>query len=468
MKWVEKEVRNADFGDKRIEQRMEKVLNCLGGKPSCSIPQACRGWSETIASYRFFDNDKVTLEQVHKPHYEATVERIIEQEIVLLPQDTTELIKVINKGEKGLGTLKKTEKEEMFLHPVIAITPERLPLGTVFMELWKRGEKKIRGEHATKPIEEKESYRWIEGYQAACDIQAQAQETLIVSIADREGDIYELFIEMLDYVPSQRAEWIIRAAQNRLVEFEDETQRKLKEQLEKSPILGETELTIPARNGKPVRRIKQAIHAKTVTLKPPDRTRAIKGFKLPPISVNVVLAEEINPKKGEKPVTWLLLTSLPVNTFKQALTVLQWYTARWEIEIFFRVLKQGCQIEKLQFETEKRFAICLMLYMIIAWRILYITLLGREYPNIDCEMVFDKQEWETLYIVENQQRPPKEPPSLKMMIFILAKLGGFLGRKSDGFPGPQSIWIGLQRLKDFVWAIQRYQVAMAHSHKHGS
>lgn len=461
MEWVEKEVKDVNFGDKRLAQRMEKVLSHLGNKPNCSIPQACGGWSETIAAYRFFDNEKVTLEQVKEPHYKATLERIVQQEVVLLPQDTTELIKVTNKGAKGLGTLKKIEKEEMFLHPVIAITPERIPLGTVFMELWKRGEKGVSAEHATKPIEEKESYRWIEGYQAACDIQAQAQETLIVSIADREGDIYELFIEMLDYAPSQRAAWIVRAAQNRLVE--DETQRKLKEQLQKSPVLGETELTIPARNGKPAGEIRQAIHAKTVTLKPPDRTKAIKGFKLPSITINAVLAEEINPTKGEKAITWLLLTSLPVNSLEQALTILQWYTARWEIEIFFRVLKQGCQIEKLQFETEKRLVICLMLYMIIAWRVLYVTLLGREYPNIDCEMVFDKEEWQTLYIVQKQQQAPKEPLPLSVMVFMLAELGGFLGRKCDGFPGPKPIWIGLQRLKDFVWAIQRYQAVMSFS-----
>lgn len=99
--------------------------------------------------------------------------------------------------------------------------------------------------------------------------------------------------------------------------------------------------------------------------------------------------------------------------------------------------------------------------MIIAWRVLYVTMLGREYPNIHCETVFDKSEWQALYIVQKREPPPEEPPPLRVMLPMLAQLGGFLGRKHDGFPGPQPIWIGLQRLRDFTLAIQSYQIAIA-------
>lgn len=461
MCWVNDEIKTVNFGDVRLDARMAKILRELGDKPAYSIPQAMGGWAETIAAYRFFDNDKVTYEQVLKPHYDATLERIKQQPVVLLPQDTTDIIKVTNKGSKGLGTLKNTEKDEIFLHPVIAMTPEKVPLGTVSVQLWKRPEQSIRAERRDKPVEEKESYCWIEGYQAACDVQAQAPDTLIVSIDDREGDIYELFIEMHDYAPAQRAAWIVRGAQDRCLETkDDETTRKLEERLKQSPVLGEIQFTVPARNGKPARPVRQTVHAATVTLQPPER-RGIKGFKLPPATINVVFAQEINPPENEEPINWLLLTCLPVDTFEQVSLILQWYAARWEIEIFFRVLKQGCKIEKLQFETEKRFAVCLAFYIIIAWRVLYVTMLGREYPNIDCEVLFDKAEWQMLYIVEKCEPPPKESPPLSVVILMLAKLGGFLGRKHDGFPGPQPIWIGLQRLRDFMWAIQSYQLAMS-------
>jgi hypothetical protein len=367
MSWTNDEAKTASFGDARLDARMDKVLGGLAEKPGASIPQAMGDWAETHATYRFFNNDKVTFEKVLEPHREATLERIRKQPVVLLPQDTTDCIRVANKGPKGMGTLKNTEKEEIFIHPAIAITPARVPLGTVFLELWKRPEESVRAERQGKPIEEKESFRWIEGYQAACDVQAQAPDTLVVGLADREGDIYEFFAEMLDYAPSQRAAWIVRAAQDRLVE--DETARKILEKLKRAPLLGETRFAVPARNGKPGRTVAQAVHAATVVLKPPER-RSVKGFRLPPVKINAVLAEEINPPEGEAPVSWLLLTSLPTDTFERAATVLQWYSARWEIEIFFRVLKKGCKIEKLQLETEKRFAACLAVYMTISWRIL--------------------------------------------------------------------------------------------------
>jgi hypothetical protein len=461
MSWVNDEVKTVHLGDTRLDTRMKRILLDLGDKPAQSIPQAMGGWAETMAAYRFFANDKVTYEHVLQPHYDATLERIKQQKVVLLPQDTTDFIRVINKGSNGIGTLKHTEKEEIFFHPTIAITPEKIPLGTVAFDLWKRPEQSVRKDHQDKPIEEKESYLWIEGYQNACDIQAQAPDTLIVNIADREGDIYEFFLEMLDYAPSQRAAWIIRAAQDRCLESDDKTLPKLQAQLKQAPVLGESTFNIPAQTGKAARSVRQAIHATMVQLKPPER-RFMKGFKLPPVTINVVFAEEINPPANQKPVNWLLLTCLPVETFEQVSLILQWYAARWEIEIFFRVLKQGCKIEKLQFESAKNFAACLAFYVIIAWRILYVTMLGRDYPNIDCEVVFDKDEWQTLYIIEKREPPPEKPPPLHEMILIVAKLGGFLARKGDGVPGPQPIWIGLQRLRDFVWAIQSYKATYCH------
>ena len=401
MDWVKNEVKTAHFDDVRLDARMEKILCDFGNKPTYSIPQSCGGWAETIAAYRFFNNKKVTYEQVLASHYDATLERIKQQPVVLLPQDTTDIVKVINKGSKGkgMGTIKNTEKKEIFLHPVIAITPEKVPLGTVSAKVWKRSEQSIRAKRREKPIEEKESYCWIEGYQAACDIQAQAPDTLIVSLSDREGDIYEFFTEMLDYVPSQQASWIIRAAQNRCLETDDKTVRKLQEKLKQAPVLFEINFIVPAQDGKPARVVRQSVHAETVTLKPPERP-SIKGFKLPPVTINIVFAEELNPPDNVEPVNWMLLTCLPINDYEQVYSILQWYMARWEIEIFFRVLKQGCKIEKLQLETEKRFAVCLAFYMIIAWRVLYVTMLGREYPNINCEAVFDKAEWQTVYIAD--------------------------------------------------------------------
>ena len=120
---------------------------------------------------------------------------------------------------------------------------------------------------------------------------------------------------------------------------------------------------------------------------------------------------------------------------------------------YFKVLKSGCGIEKLQLETLERLEPALAFYLIIAWRVLYLTLLGRDCPEMPCNAVFAEEEWRAVYIVAKRQPPPDTPPSLDEMVRLVASFGGFLNRKGDGFPGPQSLWIGLQRTRDFVLAM---------------
>ena len=298
MGWVKNEIKTANFGDARINKRVERILNELGDKPTYSIPQACGDWGETVGAYRFFDNDKVNFDNILEPHKLATLERIKAQKIVLLPQDTTELIHVKTKGTKaGFGSLKETEKEEIFLHPVVAITPDRVPLGVVFAKYWSRPKKVVKAEQRKKPIEEKESFRWLEGYRAACEVQKQAPDSVIVSLADREGDIYEVFTEMDKYSPDERAAWIIRCAQDRILENEDDNERKIRQKIENSPIFGTSSFIMPASGSRKARKVEQTIRATTVTLKPPKRAKEIGT--LPIVSINIAYAKEENPPEGE-------------------------------------------------------------------------------------------------------------------------------------------------------------------------
>lgn len=194
-----------------------------------------------------------------------------------------------------------------------------------------------------------------------------------------------------------------------------------------------------------------------MTLKPPARV----GYRLPALSINAVLAREETPPAGKEPLEWLLLTSLPVVSFEQATTVVAWYAVRWCIEVYFHVLKSGCQIKRLHLETEERLLPCLALYMVIAWRVLFSLMLARTAPDMDCEIVFDPREWRAAYIVVKRCPPPLTPPGLNEVIRLVASLGGYLGRKHDGPPGAKAMWIGLQRLRDFVIALEAQQdVAM--------
>lgn len=456
--WAEEEMETADLGDKRLNKRLGKVLDDLGQYPQISIPAACGGWTETVGAYRFFDNDRATFEKVLAPHRDATIERMKVNAVVLLAQDTTADDKCVCLGSKGLGTLKNIEKHERRLHLTVAFTPERVCLGVVKASYWSRDEPCPRKERRHKGVDEKESGHWIDSYQASCTLQGQLPSTLCVNLADREGDIYEWYAEYMEYAPETRAQWIVRAAQNRcLLKSEDNSPGlKLWDALEKSPVLGYLEVEVKPRPNREGRQAIVAVRAATVDLKPPART----GYSLSTVAVNAVLAREETPPPGVKPLEWLLLTSLPVTDFEQASTIVAWYAVRWCIEVYFHVLKSGSQIERLQLETEERLLPCLALYMIITWRVLFALMLGRTCPDIDCEVIFDRHEWQAVYIVTQRRPPPQKPLRLGEVVCLIASLGGYLGRKHDGPPGPKTIWIGLQRVRDFVIALEA-QAALA-------
>ena len=211
---------------------------------------------------------------------------------------------------------------------------------------------------------------------------------------------------------------------------------------------------MPARNKNERHQVKQAIHISKVRLSPPDRKRKITRYKI--VETNVIVATEINPPPNQSPLEWILLTNVPIDSPMSGHEIVKWYLSRWQIEIYFRVLKSGCKIEKLQLETRERFDAGLSLYRIIAWRILYLTLLSRECPDAPCHIVFAEEEWKIAYMIKYGRKAPDKPISLWSMVNLIAQFGGYLNRKNDGEPGPTAIWIGLQRLRDFVKAKQVY------------
>jgi Transposase Tn5 dimerisation domain len=155
--------------------------------------------------------------------------------------------------------------------------------------------------------------------------------------------------------------------------------------------------------------------------------------------VTVVYAKEYHPPKGTDPIEWLLLTSLPVEDFPSACTLVQWYRCRWEVEVFFCVLKQGCQIEHVRLQTKARLVNAIAIYLIVAWRIHSISMLSRAHPEVSCEVVFEAHEWQTIYTMQAHRPPPQAPPPLREIVRRLAQLGGFLARTGDGEPGVQTL-----------------------------
>ena len=458
--WAKDEMTAVDFGDERLDARVATLLSALGSRPNLSIPAACGGRAEMQAAYRFFDNEKVTFEKVLEPHIQRTRERVAEQRVVLLVQDTSEIDLTRPEQEvAGVGDLDGSRRG-FLLHEMQAFTPEGTPLGTTWAEILNRTEGVSHASAAEKreqrkrlPIEEKESLRWLTGLRQARALAQHTPGTQCICIADSEADIYELFAEARG---AQPVHWLIRACQDRALEGDTP---HVRDQVLATPMLYEVELLIRGRQAKTAvedrarrqnrqtRQAKVQVRAATLTLRPPSRI----DRKLPPITVNVVLVREPSPPPGEPPVEWLLVTTLPIDTPEQVRTIVEYYCVRWNIEVFFRTLKSGCRIERRRFEHVNRVLPCLALCLIVAWRTLFVCRMGRECPDLDCEAIFEPSEWKAVWMAVHRKKPSRKAPRLSEMVHLIASLGGYVERpKSE--PGAQTLWIGLQRMYDLAWA----------------
>jgi len=454
--WIETELAESQMHDRRHAQRLAHLLERLSEQAVSSIPRACHGWAETMAAYRFLDNPRVGLKEILAGHQHATLERLQAQEVILLVQDTTFLNYGTLRPKTGVGTVKERLREEYLLHLTVAFTPERVNLGVLGLRLWQRPPEPVAHERARKPIAEKESYRWLEGYQLACEVQQHCPETLVVNVADREGDIQECLLEAMSREGADRAEFIIRAKCNRRI-TKGHDQEYLWPEMQNTRPLGHLTVEVARQRERAPRQATLAVATRRVTFTGARRC----GGRLPPVAVTVIYAKERRPPQGEEAVEWLLLTSLPVEDFPSACTIVHWYRGRWEIEVFFRVLKQGCQIEQLRLQTKPRLVNAIAIYLIVAWRIHTITMLSRAYPAVSCEVLFEPQEWQTIYTMLYRRRPPQESPPLREIVRCLASLGGFLARTGDGEPGVQTIWQGYQRLQDFISALETHRAVNA-------
>jgi hypothetical protein len=462
--WVVDEMQTANLSDKRLDHRLREVLGQLGARPTASIPAACGGRAEMEAAYRLFDNDSITFDHIVAPHQDATRRRMAGQTIVILAQDTTDIdLTRPDQQVRGAGPLGEGNRRGAFLHVLHAFTPDGTPLGTIHALPWIRDEETLRrhelsgAERAAIPLEEKESYRWVTTLSQARAEAEQVPNTQFVCVADSEADIYELFVEGMR--EPRRADWIVRACQDRAVKAEAPAdQAHLRSELLGEPVLFTKTISVRGRKAKVTcckrgreqprssRTAEVDVRAKQVTLRPPWRP----GTKLPALSVNVVLVREANPPAGDVPVEWLLLTSLPVDEVEQVRQVIEYYCVRWMVEVFFRTLKAGCRAEERRFEHIDRQLRCLAVYLIVAWRTLYVCRLGRSCPDISCEAIFEPAEWKSVYRIVQNEPPPPEPPTLGELVRMIAQLGGYVNRRRPDPPGPQTIWLGLQRMHDFA------------------
>lgn len=443
--WGEDEAAGVDFGDRRLARRLAKLLDTLGRKPTESIPSALGGWSEITAAYRFFDNERVTASAIFSGHHAATLQRMQGLPVILGIQDTTFVNYDGQRAIRDLGRHNDELEHGYFIHPVLAVTPEGVCLGVLHAETWARGPKEaIKPTRRHRPIEVKESMRWLRGYDALDHVSPSVAQARLICVGDRESDIYDLFA----HAQGHHADWLVRATQDRTTTNGQRTRDVVAEQ----PALGSYSLEVPPKGPYAGRVAQVEVRAARTTLHAPHRT----DRDLPDVDVTVIVVSEVNapaPLQSGPAIEWVLVTSVPCpKNLDEALEIVGWYRCRWTIERFFHVLKTGCTIEELQLQTRKRLEAAMAVYAIIAWRILFTTMLARTDIDIPASSIFTPDEIIVAYGLT--KRPKPDTPLLRDVVPLVASLGGYIIRKGQGPAGPKTLWQGWQHVRMAVVGLE--------------
>jgi hypothetical protein len=448
--WTEEEFGTVQFFDERLKQRLFTLAADFFSQPGELVPQVSNGSAaKTKAAYRFFNNGNVDMQTLLKPHIESTIERLRSHPVILAVQDTT-MLSYTGHPPEGVGPINTSRNTAvgLMLHDTMAFTPEGTPLGLLNVQCWARdpGQAGKKYRRHQLPIEEKESIKWLVSYRAVAEAQRLCSDTTLISVGDREADLYELFQEAIQdpYGPKL----LIRAerTRNRRVEQED-----LWQTMNAEPVVGWLHVAVPRRGSRPARTAKLQIRFAQVVLRPPARS------KLPAVRIWAIYAREVGHRaKVTEPIDWMLLTTVKTESFEDACQRLNWYGRRWGIEVYHRTVKSGCRIEDRRLDDAHSLEACLAIDLVVAWRVCWLTMIGREKPETSCSQILNEQEWRVLSAWATGQMTDT-PPSAQQAMRWIGKLGGWLARGKQDNPGATCMCRGLVRLPNIV---QGYLLAL--------
>ena len=470
MGWASDEFDEVDLGDKRLDARLVKLCDSFSEAPESPINQACEDWAETKAAYRFFQNENVDVGKIMTTHCGKTSVRAASHSIVLALQDTSYFIYTGHTKTKGLGeiSIKKGKNTDtiysngLVMHACLAVTTKGTPLGLLGQKIFAR---KLRPDHERRsmggkyiqdfiPVEEKESFRWIETLDATAMVSAGTQ---VVNVGDRECDFYDFF----KAAAKNGSSVLVRASQNRTVDrgsrYAEKNVEKLWDYIASKSDIGSYVVEISERKkmkhciGRTSRSAQMGIKLGEFRMNPPRNNPKHKTEVLPDIKMWAIHVLEKDPPEGEDPVEWMLLTNQPVTTLEEACERAHWYSLRWRIEMYFKVLKSGFRVEACRLGTADRLMRYLTVMSVVAWRLFMITLIARTNPSLPCSEFLSEQEWRVLAVKSSKNGcPPATPPVIAEALIWIAKLGGYLARNGDGSPGTLVLWRGWKRLVDLT------------------
>jgi hypothetical protein len=451
--WIDRELVGSEFRDVRLNKRFRKLFEQLSEGTGESIPLVCQDWANTKAAYRFLSNPRVSEGDILAGHFQSTRDRFAAtDDTVLILHDTTEF-NYHREDIQSVGIVKRTPLRNRFdqspqhyvvcgilMHSSLAVTMEGLPLGLAAMKFWTR--KKFKGCNALKkkinptrvPIEKKESIRWLENLKQSTALFQDSQRC--VHIGDRESDIYELFCT------AQAAEthFLVRTCVDRLA---GDGKHTIADEMSEEHVKGLHRIEVRDKKGHLSKAILEIRYRRIRVLPPINKKR-----RYPELTLTVIHAQERGTPQGREKIDWKLITDLPVSSGEEAMEKLRWYSMRWKIETFHKILKSGCKAEESRLRTAARLANLIAVFCILSWRIFWLTMMNRALPDAPPTLAFTALEIRLLDYLTKRKGERVQKISVSSYLVQLASLGGYLARAGDSPPGNKVIWKGLSRLTD--------------------
>ena len=451
--WISEEFGQAELGDARLSDRLVDSAGILAGMPGRAFSAAAQGDKAAIKGhYRLIDQpdeSAVTPEAILAPHRLRTIERMREQKTVLCIQDGSELNYSGLTQCEGLGTIGTNQtgasSAGLHLHSTLVVDTDGVPLGVLKAALSAPKPRSDKRKSTGVAIEEKKTFAWIEGLRDCVSVSEQLGDTRQVCVMDREADFFELF----DEPRGERVDLLVRAKHDRVLGGES----TLFEQMRQSAVREWLEIEVPrqsarakkskqkAREGHGPRKARVALRYRQIELRPPAYLK-----ERSPASVWVVHVREDSAPPDDEPLEWFILSTREVTTHEHARQCLRWYCLRWRIEDWHRVLKSGCRVESLQYQTATRLERVIAIQLVIAWRIMLMTLLGRESPDLPAQVLFSDIEIEVLTAYAKKNRIAYVN-QLSGAVRLVARLGGYIERGRQPPPGHQIMWCGYATLQ---------------------
>jgi hypothetical protein len=409
--WAQEELDGLELGDVRLEKRFARMLQSRWKNPEYSFYRSFGGAAAGKAAYRLIESPEaeVSFQSLLAPHAQQTQRRMAAESLVVLPQDTTALSYNTLRKTIGLGTVGDNDNpgRGLWLHTLQAFRTDGIPLGCAWAKLWAReSTESDTDQRNEQSIDQKESVRWIEAYQAARRMAQAMPQTHLVIAGDRESDLFELFDQTETALPNLHL--LMRAQHDRMLT----EGHKLWHQLLEQPVQGTMQVRVPRRENRPARVATLEIRWACIQAAPP-RVALKKSWQ--PIKLYAVMAREIDPPAGQEAIEWVLLTDWKVDSLKMAVRVIQWYALRWGIECWHQTLKDVCRIEKRQMESAAALERALVLDMIVAWRALMLCRLGKEHPSLPASLFYSEEELAVLEVKKKACPGTPNPRSMAQL-----------------------------------------------------